>query len=249
MAMSLLMGLRRLPGRQLQMSARWRMYSSAQKHDTPVMEVLGSRYATDEWTNATTAILDKTGRNLLHQESHPLAILKNLIFREFPDFAYYDALNPVVTTYQNFDSLGFAKDHPGRARTDTYYVNESTLLRTHTSAHQRQLLEAGVAGDTQLLAQAKNRLAAPNNERFLVAADVYRRDEIDASHYPAFHQMEGVCTFTRDELRRAQAPELLNATQLTDSTVIGASNPVQAEHSAEDVALVAAHMKRTMNNM
>ncbi|KAJ2773039.1 phenylalanyl-tRNA synthetase alpha subunit, mitochondrial, partial [Coemansia nantahalensis] len=155
------------------------------------LTVLGATHASDEWTNATQAILDKTGRRLLHQRSHPLAILKELIFSEFPDYAHYDSLDPVVSTYQNFDSLGFAPDHPGRAQSDTYYLNRSTLLRTHTSAHQLQLLAAGRARSRELLGRAKNGARAPGNERFLVAADVYRRDEIDASHYPAFHQMEG----------------------------------------------------------
>ncbi|KAJ2345171.1 phenylalanyl-tRNA synthetase alpha subunit, mitochondrial [Coemansia sp. RSA 2618] len=223
------------------------MYSS--KPGAPTMDVLGAKYTTDEWTNATPAILEKTGRNLLHQESHPLAILKSLIFKEFPDFAHYDSLNPVVSTYDNFDSLGISHDHPGRSRTDTYYINQDTLLRTHTSAHQQQLMEAAHKNDAALLAQAKNGHTAPGNERFLVAADVYRRDEIDASHYPAFHQMEGVCTFTRDELRRAQAPEHKHSGQLIDSTEIGVDNPVQPEHTDEEVALLAAHMKRTMNNM
>ncbi|KAJ2844056.1 phenylalanyl-tRNA synthetase alpha subunit, mitochondrial, partial [Coemansia erecta] len=169
------------------------------KADT--ISVLGTTYSTDEWTNATPTILEKTGRNLLHQHSHPLAILKELIFKEFPEFAHYDNISPVVSTYQNFDSLGFSEDHPGRSATDTYYINQKTLLRTHTSAHQLQLLAAGKQKDDQLLRLAKNRAAAPMNERFLVAADVYRRDEIDASHYPVFHQMEGVCTFSRAEVQ------------------------------------------------
>ncbi|KAJ1726540.1 phenylalanyl-tRNA synthetase alpha subunit, mitochondrial [Coemansia biformis] len=220
------------------------------------LSVLGVTHATDGWTNTTQAILDKTGRRLLHQPSHPLAILKDLIFDEFPDFAHYDSLDPVVSAYQNFDSLGFAQDHPGRSKTDTYYINRDTLLRTHTSAHQLQLLAAGKERNGELLGRAKNGVAAPENERFLVAADVYRRDEIDASHYPAFHQMEGVCTFSRNEVRDqlcktrdAEGPIASSAARLLDTTEIGASNPVQPEHSAEEAAVLAEHMKRTMNRM
>lgn len=51
------------------------------------------------------------------------------------------------------------------------------MLRAHTSAHQRELVRSGL-------------------DAFLVAGDVYRRDEIDASHYPVFHQMEGVRLFS-----------------------------------------------------
>ncbi|KAJ1945052.1 phenylalanyl-tRNA synthetase alpha subunit, mitochondrial [Linderina macrospora] len=219
------------------------------------LKVLGSTYATDKWTNATSAILDKTGRNLLHQPSHPLAILKELIFKEFPTFAHYDAITPAVSTYNNFDSLGFAKDHIGRSRSDTYYINEKMLLRTHTSAHQLQLLKAGRQGDRSLLDQAKNSKVAPMNERFLVAADVYRRDEIDASHYPVFHQMEGVCTFSRSEIqssRSAASSPSSSASpvaQLSDTTVINSENPMQPEHTEEEVAFIVEDMKRTMNNM
>jgi phenylalanyl-tRNA synthetase alpha chain len=52
-------------------------------------------------------------------------------------------------------------------------VNPEVVLRTHTSAHQCELIKAG-------------------HRSFLCAGDVYRRDAIDASHYPVFHQMEGV---------------------------------------------------------
>ncbi|KAJ2781330.1 phenylalanyl-tRNA synthetase alpha subunit, mitochondrial [Coemansia javaensis] len=247
-------GLGRAAGVRLQSSAAGRL------------AVLGATYPTDGWTNTTAAILDKTGRGLLHQPSHPLAILKDLIFREFPGYAHYDSLEPVVTAQQNFDSLGFAPDHPGRAKTDTYYINRDTLLRTHTSAHQLQLLAAGARRDGALLALAKNGSAAPGNERFLVAADVYRRDEIDASHYPAFHQVEGVCTFARSEirdlLRRANGSASAaaaaadsgveaasTAAALSDATVIGAGNPIQPEHAAEEAVFLAEHMKRTMNRM
>lgn len=46
-------------------------------------------------------------------------------------------------------------------------------MRCHTSAHQSQMLKLG-------------------KTKFLVTGDVYRRDTIDATHYPVFHQMEGV---------------------------------------------------------
>ncbi|KAJ2845755.1 phenylalanyl-tRNA synthetase alpha subunit, mitochondrial [Coemansia erecta] len=237
---------------------------------------MGSSYPADEWTNATQAILSKTGRNLLHRPSHPLAILKDIIFKEFPTFAHYDSLSPVVSTVQNFDSLGFSSDHPGRSKSDTYYINKDTLLRTHTSAHQLQLLVAGSQKDMGLLTQAKNGDKAPGNERFLVAADVYRRDEIDSSHYPVFHQMEGVCTFSRKEIQEmiqkttedkeaagangdksstssasdsAQTEKGSRIAQLMDNTIIGSGNPKQPEHSVDEMDFLAEHMKQSMNRM
>jgi phenylalanyl-tRNA synthetase alpha chain len=79
----------------------------------------------------------------------------------------------VVTVAQNYDSLLVPKDHPSRRKTDCYYLNQDTLLRAHTSAHQTELIGMGLTN-------------------FLVVGDVYRRDEIDKTHYPAFHQVEGV---------------------------------------------------------
>lgn len=54
------------------------------------------------------------------------------------------------------------------------------MLRTHTSAHQTQFIAAGTSA-------------------FLCSGDVYRRDEIDSSHYPIFHQMEGVRVFRNED--------------------------------------------------
>ena len=74
-----------------------------------------------------------------------------------------------------------AKGHVSRLPTDTYYIDDDHVLRTHTSAHQTELMRAG-------------------ERHFLCTGDVYRRDEIDACHYPVFHQMEGVRLFTAEEL-------------------------------------------------
>ena len=59
--------------------------------------------------------------------------------------------------------------------------SDKEVLRTHTSAHQSTFIAGG-----------KN--------AFICTGDVYRRDEIDASHYPVFHQMEGVRIFQPNEL-------------------------------------------------
>ena len=74
------------------------------------------------------------------------------------------------------------------ARARSYYVDSERLLRTHTSAHQSELLKAG-------------------GEAFLCTGDVYRRDEIDSSHFPAFHQMEGVRLFDEAAVGGAMSRE------------------------------------------
>ncbi len=88
-------------------------------------------------------------------------------------FHVFDNLLPIVDTKSCFDDLRVDTNHVSRSTTDTYYVDEQHVLRTHTSAHQTHFIAQGIPA-------------------FLCSGDVYRRDEIDASHYPVFHQMEGV---------------------------------------------------------
>jgi phenylalanyl-tRNA synthetase alpha chain len=97
--------------------------------------------------------------------------------RRHPKFVMFDDLSPVVSAEDCFDAMLVPKDHVSRRPTDTYYVNPTTVLRAHTSAHEVPTMKQGVTS-------------------FLVTGDVYRRDEIDASHYPVFHQMEGVRIFS-----------------------------------------------------
>lgn len=137
-----------------------------------------SRYLVDDPENNVTPYIARlVGRNLHQKNNHPLYIIRNRIESYFAslDEAYeiFDGEDPIVTTTQCFDDLLIPPDHPGRQKSDTYYVTADTVLRTHTSAHQSQHLRNG-------------------HERFLCTGDVYRRDEIDSSHFPAFHQMEGV---------------------------------------------------------
>ena len=132
-------------------------------------------------SNITVNIRDKIGRNLHLQKYHPIEIIKNKIYDYFgADFKKYDDLNPYVYVEDNFDNLLIPQNHPARSKSDTYYVDDNTVLRTHTSAHQTVLLKQGLT-------------------KFLVTGDVYRKDEIDSHHYPVFHQMEGVCIVDDDQ--------------------------------------------------
>jgi len=142
--------------------------------------------------NVPPNIAARVGTNLHLQPKHPLNTIKNIIEHFWHkrssslDFVVKSDLHPVVTTENNFDALLIPPNHVSRSKSDTYYLDKNTVLRTHTSAHQTTLLKSGV-------------------DRFLVTGDVYRRDEIDSSHYPIFHQMEGVKMFTETELSEAGA--------------------------------------------
>ncbi|KAI9697189.1 MAG: hypothetical protein M1836_004753 [Candelina mexicana] len=199
-------------------------------------------YPTDSWTNIPDSILDALPRRLHLQPSHPISLTRRLIESRFqsPTYIHHNTLSPIVSVAQNFDSLGFPLDHPGRSRTDTYYINAATVLRTHTSAHQ---------ADTFALN------ASPG---FLISADVYRRDAIDRSHYPVFHQMEGARMWDRrkvlgGDIAKAVWADLetlpTHSMQVSDPnpTIHPDRNPLQAtHHTHEEAEALAAHLKRSI---
>jgi phenylalanyl-tRNA synthetase alpha chain len=90
----------------------------------------------DEWTNLSSTVISKIGKNITYKKGHPLNTIKRRIESYWKNlnqenFSVKDDLSPFVTTYQNFDSLLFPLDHPGRRKTDTYYINKGNVLRTH----------------------------------------------------------------------------------------------------------------------
>lgn len=201
------------------------------------VEVLGHSFPRDHFTNVTPKVLSKVGRNLHNQAHHPLWLIKERIKAHFysaytgrwgtPLFSVHDNLSPVVTVEQNFDSLLIPPDHPSRKPGDNYYLNRTTMLRAHTSAHQSEMVRSGL-------------------DAFLLAGDVYRRDEINASHYPVFHQMEGVRLFSSHEL----FSKVKNGEELSLFESGGRRTPHKQEmHTLEAVKLVEFDLKRTLTRL
>jgi phenylalanyl-tRNA synthetase alpha chain len=210
----------------------------------PIVEIGGKKYKTDEWHNVPSTINTAVGRQLHLQKDHPISITRQIIESVFPApvYKYHNNLFPVVTTHQNFDSLEFPHDHPGRSKTDTYYVNKDTVLRTHTSAHQ---------ADTYRLNES---------EGFLISADVYRRDAIDRSHYPIFHQMEGARMWDRTKVPGgdiakavwedfAKLPKHDMKVEDPNPPHHAERNPLQAPHTAAEAEAIGAHLKRSLELM
>ncbi|XP_035679726.1 phenylalanine--tRNA ligase, mitochondrial-like [Branchiostoma floridae] len=206
--------------------------TSPNKLDNDAVQVLGNRYERDEWTNVTPQILSKVGRNLHNQQYHPLNLIKqrihNHIYARYthrgnPLFSVYDYLSPATTTEQSFDSVLIPKDHVTRRKQDNYYINSDQLLRPHTSSHQRDLVKSGL-------------------DAFLVTGDVYRRDDIDRSHYPVFHQMEGVRLFTKHTLF-----EGVKGGHMLELFEEGRRVPEKQEnHTLEAAKLVEHDLKQTL---
>lgn len=143
--------------------------------------------------NIPPQILELLNRKVYRVPNHPISILSNKIKEYFEQsnisdikipgekFTLEDSFDPLVSVKQCFDDVLVPVDHISRQPSETYYHDESTVLRPHTSAHQIQMIREG-------------------NNAFLVLGDVYRRDTIDRTHYPAFHQMEGVRIFSYDQI-------------------------------------------------
>lgn len=197
----------------------------------------GTAYPQDDWSNTPPSIQEKLGRQLHMQKGHPLSTLREIIEGHFEGYTKIRPESPVVTVHQNFDELGFAPDHPGRSKTDSYYLNATHMLRTHTSAHEVEAYKTGA-------------------DAFLIAADVYRRDEIDSSHYPVFHQMEGMRHWASPDLETLKAENARLAAELAacpieivDTSTINAENPFQAAHDPELAAEMAQNLKHSLNGM
>ncbi|XP_021116364.1 phenylalanine--tRNA ligase, mitochondrial isoform X3 [Heterocephalus glaber] len=201
-----------------------------------VLELLGKSYPQDDHTNLTRKVLSKVGRNLYNQHHHPLWLIKERVKEHFykqyvgrfgtPLFSVYDDLSPVVTTWQNFDSLLIPADHPSRKKGDNYYLNRTHMLRAHTSAHQWDLLHAGL-------------------DAFLVVGDVYRRDQIDTQHYPVFHQLEGVRLFSKHELFAG----IKDGESLRLFEHGSRSAHKQETHSMEALKLIEFDLKQTLSRL
>lgn len=194
--------------------------------------------------NTPSSILDAIPRRLHVQPDHPLTITRKLIESRFPGYKTHNELFPIVSTVQNFDSLGFPADHVGRSKTDTYYLNKDTVLRTHTSAHQADTFRAN------------------ESEGYLISADVYRRDAVDRSHYPVFHQMEGARTWDRAAAKASgksladiiwadvdKIPKHDVVVEDPNPTIHAERNPLQKGHDEDVVEAIAAHLKRSLEDM
>ena len=107
---------------------------------------------------------------------HPLNIVLNEIKDIFHGMGFDIVDGPEVELdYYNFEALNIPKNHPARDTQDTFYINENILLRTHTSPVQIRTME--------------NRKPPI---RILTPGRVYRSDDVDATHSPIFHQIEGL---------------------------------------------------------
>ena len=107
---------------------------------------------------------------------HPNTIALEEVERIFIGMGYEVVEGPEVEYADyNFTKLNIPEDHPARDEQDTFFINDSILLRSQTSPVQARTMEKG---------KLPIRMIAPGR--------VFRSDEVDATHSPSFHQVEGL---------------------------------------------------------
>ena len=107
---------------------------------------------------------------------HPNTIALEEVERIFIGMGYEVVEGPEVEYDEyNFEKLNIPADHPAKDEQDTFYINKDIVLRTQTSPVQARVMEQG---------KLPIRMIAPGR--------VFRSDEVDATHSPSFHQIEGL---------------------------------------------------------
>ena len=116
------------------------------------------------------------GKKITLGKKHPLTTVLDEVTDIFTGMGYSVAEGPEVElVHYNFDMLNAPKTHPSREPQDTFYIDPDIVLRTQTSPMQARVMEK---------TQPPIRIIAPGR--------VFRNDEVDATHSPLFHQIEGL---------------------------------------------------------
>ena len=132
-----------------------------------------------ERVDVTQVLANGNASSLLIGSRHPLTTIAEQISDVFIAMGYEVAEGPEAEAeWFNFDSLNISEDHPSRSSSDTFYVealDSGVVLRTQTSPVQMR---------TMLERKPPIYVIAPGK--------VFRTDELDATHTPVFHQVEGL---------------------------------------------------------
>ena len=108
--------------------------------------------------------------------AHPITLVMDELIECFSGLGFEVMEGPEVELdHYNFELMNLPKNHPARDAQDTFYMDDNIVLRTHTSPMQ-----------------ARAMLTRKPPIRIICPGRVYRADELDATHSPVFHQMEGL---------------------------------------------------------
>lgn len=123
-----------------------------------------------------TIDISMPGKSIDKGHRHPLIGVMEELENIFMSMGFSIVQGPEVeTVYNNFDALNSPENHPSRDPSDTFYITDDILLRTHTSPVQIRAMK-----------QSKPPL------RIVSAGRTFRFDDVDDTHSPMFHQLEGL---------------------------------------------------------
>lgn len=122
--------------------------------------------------------------DLSRKENSPLKFIVDKIVA-MPEFKNFDVINipEIVSVRDIFDLLNAPQDHPSRKEADTYYVDKDHVLRTQTTVMWTFYLQRP---------EVQKKLEEFGELGLLSFGKAYRKDEIDRSHFPVFHQVDGL---------------------------------------------------------
>lgn len=129
--------------------------------------------------------------DLIKKEESPIKILADKII-SLPRFADFDLIFPpkIVAAKEEFDILNSPEDHPSRKETDTFFLDDVNHLRT-----QMTVMWPFYLRDKEVL----KKLETEGEVKALAPGIVFRKDEIDCKHFPAFHQIDGLLICRKDK--------------------------------------------------
>ena len=154
-----------------------KLLSEARNAVTAALEQRGGKIRAEQESD-TLARIDISLPGTPHEigSRHPLHQMHERGIEIFRRMGFALAEGPdIETEWYCFDALNTPPDHPARNEQDTFYLPDGRLLRTHTSTVQIRTMES-----------------APPPIRVIASGAAYRRDELDATHSPQFHQIEGL---------------------------------------------------------
>jgi len=150
--------------------------------------------------------------DLSRTEGSPLKALIDLVLG-ISDFKDFDAVQipEIVPAKESFDLFDFPAEHPARSKSDTYYVNDEYILRTHTTVMWYYYL---------LSERAKEKLMGEEPVGIFSYGKVYRKDEIDRRHMSVFHQVDGLL-LVRKEMKSIVKTDLENVLAKIAKAIFG----------------------------
>lgn len=151
----------------------FRSYSVSAKLRKDKLLIQQTTYDTDDWTNISVRFEPFVGADLFKKWNHPLKLAQEEIVSSLRK---QNAELPVFKNLSPIEPNNSTEKEP-----NTFYVNRSLLLRTHTVNRTVQLLRS--------------------HDDFVMVVDLYRKCQMDALHFPAFHRVNFVRTFNSDGQR------------------------------------------------